>query len=414
MLSRRQFLERSSLVSLSPLVPCVFSRLAQAAPAEADAKILVVIQLDGGNDGLNTVVPFADDAYNRARETLRLTVGDLHKLNDRVALHPQMRAAKELFDDGRLTIVQGVGYPNPDRSHFRSMKIWQTARFDDQTHDEAGWLGRAMDEYTASQSVVATSREPSAIYVGAGDMPVALWGRRSLSAALDRADELALSGSVTQLSGFSAMRALASEDGEEGSGDAQTASLSQFVERQMLTAYTTAARFRSETRRVAAASYPNNQLADRLRLVSQLVQSDSAARVYYTTQNGYDTHAAQLYTHADLLREFSSAVKAFLDDMKATGLDERVLVLAFSEFGRRVEENDSHGTDHGTSGPVFLAGTPVRGGLVGQAPNLNDLAEGDIKMQYDFRQVYATLLNDWLGVNASSTLGGDFTPLTIL
>jgi uncharacterized protein (DUF1501 family) len=390
MLSRRRFLQSSSLISLSPWLPCAFGRAAQAAAPAPDGKVLVVVQLDGGNDGINTVVPYTDDAYGRVRETLRLETNRVHKLNDQVGLHPNMQTARELFDDGRLAIVQGVGYPNPDRSHFRSMRIWQTARFDDAEHNGYGWLGRALDAQRPIQT-----HGPGAIYVGEQETPVALWSRRSEALALARVEDLKLQGISPALSG-------------EGSGTADSNTF-QFVTKQMLSAFAAADEFARQelsANSAGAPSYPNSKLASQLKLVSQLIKSGTQARVFYTMQSGYDTHSAQLFTHANLLREFSDAVKALLNDLQAS--------KAFSEFGRRVKENDSQGTDHGTAGPVFLAGTPVRGGLVGAAPDLSDLDGGDLKMQADFRQVYATLLETWLGVPAQDVLTARFADLPLI
>ena len=401
MLSRRMFLQTGSMISLSPVFPCIFGTTADAAAPGPDERVLVVIQLDGGNDGINTVVPFGDDGYGRVRNKLRLETEKLHKLGDHVGLHPSMRAAKELFDDGRLTIVQGVGYPNPDRSHFRSMKIWQTARFDDTEHNGYGWLGRTLDQQLA-RAKSGTLAE--AIFVGEQETPVALWGRRSSATALSRAEDLQLRSEFsTEHSGFD----LAS--GKSG--------LLQFVTKQVLTAYAAADEFqRQESNDFSAngVNYPDSRFGSRLKLVSRLLKSDSHTRVFYTIQGGYDTHSAQLYTHSRLLREFSDAVKAFLDDLKAAKLDERVVLLAFSEFGRRVQENDSQGTDHGTAGPVFLAGSSVIPGLVGPTPGLTDLEDGDLKMQVDFRRVYATVLDAWLGVDSEKVLGGTFERLSLI
>lgn len=399
MLSRRAFLKTSSLVSLSPVLPSILGNTARAAAAAPDETILVVVQLDGGNDGINTVVPLADDAYGRVRDKLRLESGKLHKLDDYVGLHPNMKAAKELYDDGQLTVVQAVGYPNPDRSHFRSMKIWQTARFDAADHDGYGWLGRTLDQQpTAGQGGTA-----NAIYVGEQETPVALWGRRSSATALSSLEDLHLRQDV-------AIHDTAADTMESPD------SVQQFVTKQVLSAYAAADEFKRQDARASNAkgrNYPNSQLASQLELVAQLVKSGADTRIYYTTQSGYDTHAAQLYTHARLLRGFSDALKAFLDDLQSAKLDDRVVVLAFSEFGRRVQENDSQGTDHGTAGPVFLAGSSLRGGLIGAAPDLTDLDNGDIKMQTDFRAVYASLLDKWLGVDSQSVLGAEFAPLQL-
>ncbi len=403
MLSRRRFiLQSSSLVSLSPLVPAMLCEAARAAAPQADAKVLVVIQLDGGNDGLNTVVPYRDDGYAKARVKLRLETRELHKLGDKVALHPSMKPAKELFDDGRLAIVQGVGYPNPDKSHFRSMRIWQTASMDDDAHNSYGWLGQSLDR----AAMVHDNGEASAIYVGEDQTPVALWGRRSSATALSKLDDLTLQREAGQSKSASSSKQPANE----------SSAVEQFVSRQVISAYAAAEQFRRQElagRNDRSAKYPDNALAGRLELIARLLKSGSRARVYYTAQSGYDTHASQLQTHANLLRELSSALKAFLDDLKAAKLDDRVLVMTFSEFGRRVEENDSQGTDHGTAGPMLLAGPGVKPGLHGQTPNLADLNGGDLKSSIDFREVYATVLDKWLGLSAPESLA-KFKELALL
>ncbi|MEX2142420.1 MAG: DUF1501 domain-containing protein [Pirellulales bacterium] len=405
MLSRRQFIARSgSLISMASCVPTMLCRAARAAAASRDAPVLVVIQLDGGNDGLNTVVPYADDAYVKARSKLHVPAKDVHKLSDSLGLHPRMRAAKELFDDGRLAIVQGVGYPNPDRSHFRSMRIWQTATFDDAAHNGYGWLGRSLDGDAARQNAA----EAAAVYVGEEQAPVALWGRRSVTTALSQIDDLTLSRG-TPPRRTSTIDRVTSASGDE--------SLRQFVTRQVVSAYAAANQIERRQRTSSTTggpSYPDTTLAARLRVVSQLLKSGSAARVFYAIQSGYDTHAAQVYTHGQLLAEFSQAIKAFLDDLQATELSERVIVLAFSEFGRRVQENDSLGTDHGAAGPVFLAGKRVTGGLIGPMPDLAKLDAGDLPMTTDFRQIYATLLDKWLGIDSQAILGGTYQPLPLL
>ena len=401
MLSRRRFLQASSMVSLSPVLPCIFGSTARAAGPVPDDKVLVVIQLDGGNDGINTVVPFADDAYSKVRNKLRLETNRLHRLNDSLGLHPNMRAAKELFDDGRLCIVQGVGYPNPNRSHFRSMKIWQTAQFDKAAHDGYGWLGRALD-LGMRQGHRATGT--SAIFVGEQETPVSLWGRRSSAIAFSRTEDLMLQMDISAVH-------------SEPDSVHEKTGLQQFVTKQVLTAFTASDEFKRQSLNnssIGDVKYPDTALGTRLELVSKLLKCNSHARVFYTIQGGYDTHSAQLYTHSQLLREFSDAVKAFLDDLKAARLDDRVLVVAFSEFGRRVQENNSQGTDHGTAGPVFLAGTSPVPGLHGKTPDLSELDDGDLKMQIDFRALYATILEDWLGVDSNKVLGGQFEKCSLI
>lgn len=395
--SRRQFLmQAGSIVSLAPLAPMMLCRAARAAGAQRDARVLVVIQLDGGNDGLNTVVPFADEEYPRLRPKLHIAGDNLLKLDDSVALHPQMRAAKELYDDGRLAIVQGVGYPNPDRSHFSSMRIWHTANPTAAAGDSYGWLGRAADQELAR---VGEAPDASLVFVGDDEAPLALWARRAEAICLSRPDDLALQTPPAKLT----------------QPQASAADVRQFVYRQTLSAYDSAEALarRGAPHKNAQPRYPDSSIGSRLEVVSQLIKADCGARVYYATQPGYDTHAAQEFTHANLLRELSSALKAFLDDLRQAGLEDGVAVLAFSEFGRRAAENDSLGTDHGAAGPVFVAGAQVKGGLVGDAPRLNDLADGDVQMTVDFRQVYATVLEQWLGLPPMEILGSSFRSVPV-
>jgi uncharacterized protein (DUF1501 family) len=395
MLSRRDFLGRSALVALAPTVPLFLSRSIRAATPQRDGRVLVVVQLSGGNDGLNTVVPFKDEGYLKNRKALRLPEKQLLKINDQTALHPALGDAMKLLESKRLTIVQGVGYPNPNRSHDRSMAIWQTARFDPEEHNGNGWLGRALD----------VNASPS-LFVGTTSLPIALRGRRSAASVLSRLEEFHLMG------GAASARSMASTVDEVPRG-ADATPLS-FIQRSFLDAYTTCDRL-AEVARVqdAGVNYPSSGLANRLQLIARLLKTGFAARVYYTSQGGYDTHAAQLQTHANLLRELGGALRAFLDDLAAARLAERVAVLVFSEFGRQVRENGSSGTDHGTAAPVLLAGAGVQSGLVGTAPNLLDLVGNAPKMTMDFRRIYSTVLEDWLGVPSKDALGGTFEHLPL-
>jgi uncharacterized protein (DUF1501 family) len=389
MLSRRDFLGRSALVALAPTVPMFLARSLRAATPQRDGRVLVVVQLSGGNDGINTVVPFKDEGYLKNRKALRLPEKQLLKINDQTALHPALGDAMKLYESKRLTIVQGVGYPNPNRSHDRSMAIWHTARFDPEEHNGNGWLGRALDG----------DASPS-LFVGTSALPIALRGRRSAASALSRLEEFHLMGEAASV------RTMASTaTGED---------LPNFVHRSFLDAYTTCDRLAEVARvRDDGVGYPSSGLANRFQLIARLLKTGFAARVYYTSQGGYDTHAAQLQTHANLLRELGGALKAFLDDLAAARLAERVAVLVFSEFGRQVRENGSAGTDHGTAAPVLLAGAGVQSGLVGTAPNLLDLVGNAPKMTMDFRRVYATVLENWLGIASKEAVGGEFECLPL-
>jgi uncharacterized protein (DUF1501 family) len=392
--SRRDFLKRASLVALAPVVPAFLARTARAAAPDRDARILVVIQLDGGNDGINTVVPFKDDGYAKCRQALRLRQEQLVKVSDGAGLHPAMADAGRLLDDGRLAVVQAVGYPNPNRSHFESMAIWHTARFDPEDRHGLGWIGRSLDGAPAPGGGV-----PAAVFVGGGTLPVALRGRRSVASGLTRPEDFVLA-----------------PEARAGLGAEPKDDLLAFVRRSALDGYASADRMAEVVRDADAdGRYPATELARQLGLMARLIKGGVGTRVYYARQPGYDTHAAQLGPHAALLRELSEALKAFLDDLAAAKLAERVAVLAFSEFGRTVKENGSAGTDHGTAGPVFLAGPCVKPGLVGAMPHLldPDPKHGDLRLGTDFRAVYATVLEDWLGLPAKATLGADLEKLSL-
>jgi uncharacterized protein (DUF1501 family) len=395
MTTRRQFLQQSALVSLAPLVPAFVARSASAANLSSDDRVLVVIQLDGGNDGLNTVIPFADENYARFRRELRVKTEDVLKLDTAIGFHPAMKAAADLLQDGRLAIIQGVGYPNPNRSHFESMAIWHHARLVTGDHDGNGWLGRTADLLQPRKTSTADS-----CYIGTEAIPVALRGRRANPVSLQNEADLKLTAA------------------EEVAGPEPTDSsdIAAFVQRSVAQSFDAARQFResTEVRATSGDGYPGTKLAEKLQLVAKLLRFGGGTRIYYVSQPGYDTHAAQGYQHAQLLREFAGGLKAFLNDLKAAQLEQRVIVLAFSEFGRRVEENGSAGTDHGAAGPVFLAGSGIRGGVIGKHPSLIDLDQGDLKMEIDFRQVYATLLERWLGVNSKQALGNDFAQLPLL
>jgi uncharacterized protein (DUF1501 family) len=397
MFSRRSFLSRtlssSTLVALSSTVPDFLARSARAAKPAPDDRVLVVIELNGGNDGINTVVPYRDEGYQRHRSATRLATRDLIKIDDQVGLHPSMSDVARLLDNGMLAIVQGVGYPNPNRSHFESMRIWHTARPDAADAGGSGWIGRVLD------GRVGTSPSgPGAIFVGSYPSPVAVRGRRSAAITLDRTDDFLLGDGA-------ARHSLRREAGDD--------ELTAFIRRSTLDAYATADRMATITRVAPGRRYPATRLAGELEQISRLIKAGIGARFYYVIQGGYDTHSGQILTHARLLGELSGALGAFLDDLRTARLAERVAVLCFSEFGRRVTDNGSSGTDHGTAGPVLLAGAGVRPGVVGRTPSLTGLKDGDLKVGIDFRRVYAAVLDGWLGLPSEPALGRAFEPLPL-
>jgi len=306
---------------------------------------------------------------------------------------------------GGLAVIQGVGYPNPSRSHFKSAAIWHSANVNlprgggetpDPESDAAfGWIGRVLDGLPKPVGGSA-----AAMFIGTGSLPLALRGRRAVVPALTRPEDALL-----HLKGD----AKASVKGPDSASG-----LAAFVQRSTLDAYVNSERMAEVVRaKDGASTYPAMALAGRLRVIARLLKAGLGTRVFYTRQEGYDTHYAQLTTHPLLLSELGGALRAFLDDLAAAKLAERVAVLCFSEFGRTVKENAEGGTDHGTAGPVFLAGPRVQSGVVGKTPSLLDLEDGEPKMSVDFRRVYATVLEKWLGLPAKPALGATFEPLPL-
>ncbi|CAN5885999.1 DUF1501 domain-containing protein [soil metagenome] len=416
---RRDFLKSSlaasTLVSLgAATVPTFVGRSARAVgvdPASgSNDRILVVVQLVGGNDGLNTVVPHGLEGYNRHRRRLRLPTGQLHKINEDISLHPSMSRFADLLEAGRLSVVQGVGYPNPDRSHFRSMEIWETARTDNERDAiETGWLGRVLDAEPPTPG-----RDSPALHIGAGRLPLAFRSKRVEVPALESLDQFRLRLAGSDVEKRAARTALDDIARVDRGGDDP---LLGFIRRSTLAAYDSSRRL-EEVAQASGGSggldYPNFGLARRLELIAQIIKAGFGTRIYYTSLGGFDTHANQLGTHAALLNELTGSIAAFQADLAEAGQDDRVALLSFSEFGRRVAENASDGTDHGAAAPVFVVGPVVQAGLIGEHPSLDDLDDGDLKHHTDFRRVYAALLNQWLGIPASSIVGEGFEPLNLL
>ncbi len=399
MLSRRDFLRRSSLIALAPSVPVFLSRMAYALDAEQDQRILVIVQMDGGNDGINTVIPIQqDEGYRRLRSSLYLDPTTLVSVNAEVGLHPSLASFGTLLEKQQFATVQAVGYPNPDRSHDISMSIWHAGHTDAGMRIGSGWLGRALDQYEDPQT------GPNAMLVGDNIMPMALMGRRTIATAIQDYDELLLSDE--------SLRSAVDAGGASTEGSTQE-ELLQYIRRTTTQAYATSDVLRDLARSADAAAYPGYALAQKLQMISQLIKGNMGSRIFYTVQPGYDTHSAQLFQHQNLMAELSESILAFINDLEAAGLSERVLVMCFSEFGRTAAENGSQGTDHGTAGPVFLAGPSVIPGAHAATPNLSDLVDGDIKMSVDFRQVYASILKDWMQVDAAQVIGAEYEPLQL-
>jgi uncharacterized protein (DUF1501 family) len=411
--SRRRFLDTSlrssTLVALGgPTIPGFLGRSASAASTtKPNDRILVVVQLLGGNDGLNTVVPHGLDGYNRGRRALRISSAQIHKITPEIGLHPSMGGMAKLLEKGRLSVIQGVGYPNPDRSHFRSMEIWEAGKLENDAKAlETGWLGRALDERARKPG-----EDPLGLNVGGRSLPLALRARKTEVPSLENLENYRLQVAGTDQEKRMTRAALNQLADVQRHGDDP---LLGFIRRSTLSAYETSDRLEQITRKPQGdKKYPNYGLARRLELIAKIIKADFGTRIFYTSHDGFDTHANQLATHAALLNELSDSIAAFHDDLGAAGVADRVAILTFSEFGRRVQENASNGTDHGAAAPVFLVGPVARPGLVGDHPSLDKLDDGDLKFHTDFRRVYATLLADWLGCSAEPIVGKGFEPLAL-
>jgi uncharacterized protein (DUF1501 family) len=414
--SRRDFLKlglgTSTLLACGGSEPGFLARSAATLAAEAKpgtGNVLVVVQLDGGNDGLNTVVSYKDDDYRKHRPRLHLAASSLHRIDDHVGLHPGLAGFARLLEAGQLAVVQSVGYPNPNRSHFESMALWH-AGHPRPTKGGAGWLARCLDAHP-----LAHGGDAPALHINDSKLPEALYGSQQSVPSLVNLEQFRRRLGVPAPAGAARQRAALDQMSAEKRGE--PGSLLDFVQRNTLLTYTSSARLEGILNgRAASTGYPETYgLARRLKLIAQLIKAGLTTPIYYTQMGGFDTHANQLGTHDNLLRAVGQSLETFLADLHKAGEGKRVLVLVFSEFGRRLAENGSGGTDHGTAAPVFLLGSAVKAGAHGRYPNLRDLDDGgDPRHAIDFRQVYATLLDEWLNCPSAKVLGDKFTPLAVL
>jgi uncharacterized protein (DUF1501 family) len=405
MTTRRQFLTQvagsGAVLSIGAALPGFWP---QALAGEADSReesILIVIQLSGGNDGLNTVVPYRDEQYYKARPTLAVPAGDVLKIDDELGFHPAAASLAHLLQDNQLAIVQGVGYPEPNRSHFESMDIWHTCQRKSEPR-KTGWLGRYLDRSQADGQA-----DVPAIHLGEEKQPLALAAEDVRVPSIGSLERFRLQGNQAEL-----VREVNALPRRQAAGDHD---LLSFVETSTTAALSASRRIEQARQGYrSSVSYPEDRFAQHLRTVAQLIEAGLRTRVYYLTLDGFDTHSQQAAAHEGLLRRWSSALQAFLADLEEHGHAQRTLVLTFSEFGRRVQENASAGTDHGAAAPVFVAGKRVQAGLHGKQPSLTDLVDGDLQHHTDFRQVYATLLGNWLGVDSRDILGKTYPPLAVV
>lgn len=404
--NRREFLHSvgkgATFISVGAPIPLFWQQAALAQTGPRQETILVVLQLTGGNDGLNTVVPFRDETYRRVRSKLAIPADQVLKINDELGFHPSARGFAQLLESNRLAIVQGTGYAQPNRSHFESMDIWHTCHRKGGSRS-SGWLGRCFDKVASTAAV-----QTPGLHLGGGKQPLALAAEHVRVPSISSPDKFRLQTGNDPLLG-SAIRDLAKKP------RADEDELLGFLQTSTAAALTASDRIAEALRAYQTPiKYPENELAARFKTVAQLIAGGWESRVYYLELDGFDTHSQQPAAHAALLQQVSGSVQAFLDDLAHHGEADRVLVMCFSEFGRRVAENASEGTDHGAAAPIFLAGSRVKVGLIGEHPSLTDLDDGDLKFHTDFRQVYATVLENWLGWTSAVALGGEFAKIAAI
>lgn len=386
-IKRREFIQVGSLATASLMLPKFLKAFEKPRMVPPGNKVVVVVQFSGGNDGLNTVIPLGNDIYYKARPKIGITKDKAVILNDEVGLNPGLESFKGLFDDGSLGILNSVGYPNPDRSHFRSMDIWQSAS-DSKDFVNTGWIGRYLDAQCQGCDKPTQALE------------------------IDDMLSLALKGNKQKGLAFKDPRRLYSSSNEKFYKDINSAHHSSeetvdYLYKTMSDTLSSADYIFNESKiHASSQSYPATELGKDLKTISSLIMSDINTKIYYVSLGSFDTHVNQEAQQKRLFTELNDAVKAFTTDLKANNRFQDVLMMTFSEFGRRVSQNASNGTDHGTANCMFLiSGGLKQKGLLNEMPDLADLNEGDLKYKVDFKDVYGTVLNKWLGADDKNILG---------
>ncbi|OWU66222.1 MAG: hypothetical protein CBB60_000610 [Armatimonadetes bacterium Cent15-Ar3] len=405
-LSRRDLMKHGGMIAvglaaprwLSTIAEADVARVAQGGKISADT-VLVVCQLSGGNDGLNTVVPYADSLYYKARPTLAHKEDAVLKINEQLGFHPNMKGVHGLYKQGKVAVIQNVGYPKPNRSHFKSMDIWQSASPDDKL--KHGWLGRHVDNKLKAGAV-----NPVMTLGLSTEKPLALAGEKASIPCF-----ASLADVQNMLGDKDSERMLREIQGTDAMMDSPTRVVQQ-ANKSALDAMSVLSKQLSTF--TPKQTYGDDAFGKGFKQISQLIGASPATRVVYFSAGGFDTHARQIDAHGKLMENFSNAVTAFQSEMEAIGKADKVIVLVFSEFGRRVNENASQGTDHGAASSMFVIGSKVKGGVYGGSPNLTDLQDGDLKYKIDFREVYAAALDNWMGGDSEIVLGQKFAPLGLI
>jgi uncharacterized protein (DUF1501 family) len=423
MLSRRIFIQDGfKVVSLGLAMPHIFTKAAQAAAVEAGRdpsmlnvpgeqatdpfanRTLVVIQMAGGNDGLNTVIPYNDGIYLQNRKNLAIPEDQLLKLDDRFAFNPAMGGMKSLWDDGKMAVVHGVGYPQPSFSHFRAMDIFQTANPEGKADE--GWLAKLV------KGAVDRRGHPFAGFAAGGTLPPALMSPDYPIPAVQSVDTYKLLADPRYAQDAASRQDALVKLYQNYPGGAPFASVLQSTEEGTLSSIDQLQKAHAGYK--PAVEYPKDGFGAGLKLLSETICGNLGVKVGYVTLGGFDTHSNQKNQQARLLQSMSDGIKAFWDDLTAQGKADNVMIMTWSEFGRRVGENGSNGTDHGTAMPQFIISNGMKGGHWGDPLNLNDLDKGNLKFTTDFRSVYATVMDGWLGAPADKLLGARFPTLGFL
>lgn len=397
LIQRREFLQLGSLATASMLMPEFLKAFEKGSLVPPGNKVTVIIQFSGGNDGLNTVIPVRNDLYYSNRPKLGIQRTDALALTDEAGLHPSLTAFKELYDDGSLGIFNSVGYPNPDKSHFRSMDIWHTAS-NSSEYWNTGWVGRYLDAQCKGCDKPTQALEIDDV------LSLALKGENIKGIALEDPRRLYTTSQEKYFKDMLAQHKAEHEQPVEYlyKTMAETVSSADYI-------------FKQSRLHPSAETYPNTDLGKGLKTIASLIFSDINTKVYYISLGSFDTHINQEAQQKRLFTELNDAVKAFVKDLKANNRFNDVLLFTFSEFGRRVSQNASGGTDHGKANNMFFIGGGLKKqGLYNSLPDLANLDDGDLKYQVDFRQVYATVLNNWLGADASAILKQSIAPLDFI
>lgn len=395
-IKRRDFIQTSALASASLLVPKFLKAMEQNPLPNAGHKVLVVIQLTGGNDGLNTIIPYRNDIYYKNRPEIAIAQQHILKLTDDAGVNPHLSVLKELYDEGYVTVINNVGYPNPNRSHFRSMDIWHTASKAEE-YLKTGWLGRYLEEKCKDCAL------PTQIIETDDILSLALKGENIQGIALRDPRKLY---SQKQEDFFHALES--HHDHEHQMADYLYKILGDTIN---------STKYILEKKKVNPSSgeYPSTKFSSNLKNIASLIRSDINTSVYYVSLGSFDTHVRQQARQHQLFDELNAGLKAFTEDLKRSNRFNDVLIMTFSEFGRRVSQNASSGTDHGTANNMFfISGALKNKGMINSLPDLANLKDGDLQFQVDFKQVYATVLEKWLGSSSINILGGEYKKMDFI